>query len=223
MVYSGVLLGGIGVLVETSALQRESFNRAFQEEGIDFEWDEESYAASLSDAGGRTRLAKIRLADGSALTGDQVARVHERKTRLFDEAMVERGPELRPGVAALIARARELSLPLGWASTTSRDNIDAIFEAAGDALAPDMFDFVGDVSLVDRPKPAPDIYRLACERMGIETSRALAIEDSPTGIAAARAAGLEAIAFPGLMTRDQDYAAASRSVRSLDEVVPVLG
>lgn len=222
MVYSGVLLGGIGTVVETSALQLESFNRAFKEHGIDFVWDEADYEKSLASAGGRSRLRALKLADGTKLTSEQVAQVHDTKTRLFDEAMVERGLELREGVAALVARAKEEGIKLGWASTTSRDNIDAILQAVGDALSADDFDCICDVSMVEKPKPAPEIYELALERMGLEPGRALAVEDAPTGVTAATTAGIETIAFPGRMTARQDFSAASRTVMSLDEIVPML-
>ena len=222
MVYSGVLLGGIGTVVETSALQLESFNRAFEEHGIDFVWDEDDYAKSLSNAGGRSRLRALKMPDGKGLSGEQVAQVHDTKTRLFDEAMVERGLQLREGVAALVARTKDQGVKLGWASTTSRVNIDAILEAVGGALSADDFACICDVSMVEKPKPAPEIYELTLERMGVAPGRALAIEDAPTGVTAATTAGIETIAFPGHMTARQDFSAASRTVMSLDEIVPML-
>jgi beta-phosphoglucomutase-like phosphatase (HAD superfamily) len=51
---------------------------------------------------------------------------------------------------------------------------------------------------VARPKPAPDIYLEACRRLGVATSAAVALEDSPTGVAAARAAGVRVIGVPYL-------------------------
>ena len=51
---------------------------------------------------------------------------------------------------------------------------------------------------VANPKPAPDIYAAACERLGASPARAVALEDSPTGVAAAMAAGMYVIGVPSL-------------------------
>ena len=68
-----------------------------------------------------------------------------------------------------------------------------------------------------RAKPAPDIYLLACERLGVAPSEALALEDSVSGIAAAKAAGLTCIAVP--QYAEIDASAADRVVASLEELL----
>jgi len=70
---------------------------------------------------------------------------------------------------------------------------------------------------VERGKPHPDPYRLACERLGVAAGLCLAVEDTPTGVAAARAAGVTVIACPTDMTAHLDFAAAHHRVVRLDE------
>ena len=70
---------------------------------------------------------------------------------------------------------------------------------------------------VDRVKPSPDLYIHATEALGIERVEAIAIEDSPNGVAAAKAAGLWCIAVPGPMTRHLSFEAADCVLRSLAE------
>ena len=70
---------------------------------------------------------------------------------------------------------------------------------------------------VEHPKPAPDIYLLACTRLGVGPDEALALEDSPSGIAAAKAAGLACIAVPQFA--ETDVSAADRVIDSLEELL----
>ena len=66
-------------------------------------------------------------------------------------------------------------------------------------------------------KPAPDIYLLTCERLGVEPADALALEDSASGIAAAKAAGLTCIAVPQFA--ETDVSAADRVIDSLEDLL----
>ena len=97
-----------------------------------------------------------------------------------------------PGVADLI---EELTghLPIAVASNSHRSLLTAALDAAG-LLG--MFDAVVAGDDVAEPKPAPDIYLRACDLLGVEPSETIAFEDSPTGVAAARAAGLHVVGIP---------------------------
>jgi HAD superfamily hydrolase (TIGR01509 family) len=102
------------------------------------------------------------------------------------------GVEPRPGarelVEALAGRRR-----LGVASNSSRPWVEAVLEAAG-LVAP--FEVVVTSQEVAEPKPAPDVYLRAAELLGSPASEIVALEDSPPGAAAARAAGMYVIGVP---------------------------
>ena len=206
-----IVFGSIGTLAETSEMQRAAFNEAFGEAGLDWHWDRESYRELLGRTGGRDRVADYARERGEEV--DAVA-IHARKTAIFDERMRADGLTLRPGVDAVLRWAAGRSIPVGLASTTSRRNLDALLDAVP-GLA-DRFAFVADASLVKRPKPDPEVYRLVCERLGVEARRAVGIEDTEVNLAAPLAAGLVAIAFPGANTREQDYSAAAKVLDELD-------
>ena len=70
---------------------------------------------------------------------------------------------------------------------------------------------------VEHPKPAPDLYLLACERLGVAPEDALALEDSSSGVTAAKAAGLTCIAVP--QYAETDVSAADRVIDSLEELL----
>jgi HAD superfamily hydrolase (TIGR01509 family) len=105
--------------------------------------------------------------------------------------LFDRGVEVTDGAADLVERLSG-SVPLALASNTRRTLVQRILAAT--PLA-DGFDAIvcGDEA---PPKPAPDLYLLACRRIGLEPVRCLALEDSPTGVRAARQAGLTCVGVP---------------------------
>ncbi|MEM9342209.1 MAG: HAD-IA family hydrolase [Pseudomonadota bacterium] len=204
-----LLFGAIGTLVETSELQRRAFNAAFAEANLEWAWNRATYADLLQTSGGEKRISEALRRAGLAI---DAANIHRRKTELFHEILAQERPGPRPGVADIVAAAPSAGVRLGFVTTTSRDNVDAILGASG--IPADTFDFIGDASMVASPKPAPDIYNLALARLGAK--HAVAIEDSPDGANAARAAGLQVVAFPGVMHVGRDFGDVLFQTQHLD-------
>ncbi len=216
-----LIFGAIGTLTETSALQRDAFNRAFGETGLDWHWDDATYAEMVSgdgaSVGGATRVADYASAHGTPLDSAQIAAVHDAKTRIFQETMLRDGLPLNPGVDSLLGEAQALGLKTVFASTTMRASIDAILLAARPALA-GRFDLVMAGEDVARPKPAPDVYFALLERLGLDAGEAIAIEDSAPSLAAALAAGIATYAVPGRLWRGRPFRGASGVFDTLDGV-----
>lgn len=120
----------------------------------------------------------------------------------------------RPGALELVARLHG-RLPLALASNSPRRLVDAALATAG---LTDVFDVIVTSDDVARSKPAPDIYALACQRLGLEPDDVLALEDSAAGVTSAKAAGLACIAVPQFA--ETDVAAADRIIDSLEELIP---
>jgi HAD superfamily hydrolase (TIGR01509 family) len=129
--------------------------------------------------------------------------------------------ELEHGVEAMLG-ARELlerlqgKVPIGLVSNSSLRFVQRSIELAG---FEDFFDVVLSAHEVAAPKPAPDPYLEACRRLGVDPGpEVVALEDSPTGVAAARAAGLTVIGIPsveGVLLDEAHHLAESL----LDQVV----
>jgi HAD superfamily hydrolase (TIGR01509 family) len=119
------------------------------------------------------------------------------------------------GVDARIAEARALGLKVGVASSSSCDWVHNHLKRLG---LWDRFDHVTCGDEVPQVKPDPAVYNLALERLGVTASRAVAFEDSPKGIEAAKRAGLFCIAIPNTMTAGLDLAMADMRAESLDDV-----
>ena len=102
----------------------------------------------------------------------------------------------RPGALALIEVLRERGLPMAVASNSPRVFLDRVLRGAG--LDGPGSPFAATVSgdEVAHYKPAPDIYLRACELLGVEPADAIAFEDSPPGVGAARAAGIHVVGIP---------------------------
>lgn len=102
----------------------------------------------------------------------------------------------RPGALELVARLREAGIPMSLASNSPRILADRSLATAG--VEQSWFISVRTADEVEHPKPAPDLYLASCAALGTEPARTLALEDSPTGVAAARAAGCYTIGVPSL-------------------------
>jgi HAD superfamily hydrolase (TIGR01509 family) len=111
--------------------------------------------------------------------------------------------------------------PLGLASSSNRQLIDAVLELAGLAAC-----FKATVSSeeVAHGKPAPDVYLEAARRLGVDPTRCAAVEDSHGGIRSAKAAGMRVIALPNPSYPPDEEALTQADIviRSLEELTPEL-
>ncbi|NBD29260.1 MAG: HAD-IA family hydrolase [Alphaproteobacteria bacterium] len=204
---AALLLGSIGVLAETSHLQRGAFNAAFAEAGLDWHWSEARYSELLARSGGADRIATEAKSRGASV---DVAALHARKSVLFRKELTK-GVPLRPGVAETIQAARAAGDTVALVTTTSLANVDAVLKATG--LSHSGFDLILTRGDVTDPKPAPEVYAVALARLGHPAARA--VEDNPDGLRAALGAGLTCTAFPGAMHEAARFDGASAVVRSL--------
>lgn len=119
-----------------------------------------------------------------------------------------------PGARDLVLRLRAAGVPLGLVTSALPDQVSTRLDAADLSGAFDSVVTGRDVSV---GKPDPEGFRLACERLGVPTGRAVGFEDSPAGVAAVKAAGMRCVAvttsFPPTV-----LAAADVVVRDLTEV-----
>jgi HAD superfamily hydrolase (TIGR01509 family) len=125
---------------------------------------------------------------------------------------------LLPGAVEAVERLAQ-RWPLGLASSSNREVIDAVLEAAGIAR---HFRVTVSSEEVERGKPAPDVYLEAARRLGTEPSRCTAVEDSRNGIRSAHAAGMRVIAIPNPHYPPTEDALADADIvlHSLDELTP---
>jgi beta-phosphoglucomutase-like phosphatase (HAD superfamily) len=115
---------------------------------------------------------------------------------------------LRPGVRDLIGLAKSMRIKLAVATTTTLPNVDALCVACWGEPARAVFDVVAAGDEAPRKKPAPDIYNIALDRLGLEPKDCIAFEDSRNGMLAAKSAGLQVVITPSQYTAGEDFTEA---------------
>jgi HAD superfamily hydrolase (TIGR01509 family) len=206
-----VLFDFDGVLADTENVHIAAWERTFGAMGWDVSPETCAKAAEIDD---RVFLAEI-FASRGINDGDVNGWV-SRKQKLT-VAMLSDFPRLYSGVPELVGtlagRAR-----LGVVSGTWRENVTVVLEASG---LSDRFAIVVGKEDVAECKPAPGAYLLALRLLEIKGDQAVALEDSPSGLAAAGAAGIRAVAV-GHRRPPGDWTGASLYVPALSETASVL-
>jgi HAD superfamily hydrolase (TIGR01509 family) len=185
-----------GTIAETERDgHRVAFNQAFDALGLSWRWDVQRYGELLHITGGRERLLHDMALRPDAPTRpddrEALARELHRLKNGFYARLVEAGAiAARPGVRRLIDACGEAGIALAVATTTSRSNVQVLFDVLFGSTWPARFAAVVCAEQAPSKKPDPQAYTLALCLLGLAPEQALAIEDSPNGLQAARAAGL---------------------------------
>ena len=213
MTYKSVFFGSIGTIIETSELQRESFNEAFKEAGLDWYWDQEDYKSLLKQSGGTKRIEDFAEKNNTTV---QAQKIRERKTEIFNQKLSTAKLMPREGIIDVIEFAKNNQLKLGFVTSTTEDNINSIFLALKNYFTEDDFDFVGNNTMVQNHKPQSDIYIEAIKRLNVEPKECIAIEDSRASALSAHNAKVSCIAFPGSFHEEDNFDFCSKIMLKLD-------
>jgi len=210
----GLIFDVDGVIADTEAVNARVTARAFEELFGLKEMRDEDFAAGIGRgdeeyvrAGARTR--GMELSDEQAKAGTRL------REKYFMEALANEPLPTFPGVLALIdAALASRNFRLAIATSGSFEKSRAIVKSVK-APYEKMIHISGND--VKRRKPAPDLFLLAAERMGIEPGRCVVIEDAPDGVRAAKAAGAKCIAVTNT-TNPANLAGADLICGSLEQV-----
>jgi len=205
-----------GVLADTERDgHMASFNRMWQEQGINWQWNLAQYAEKVKIGGGKERMFSMgRDADFRAVypvpDSDEawwqiVTGWHKRKSEIYKEMVASGAMPGRPGVKRLAEAALAQGWTLAVCSTSALPSVQAVLQhVVGEETAAKFAGvFAGDV--VKAKKPAPDIYNLAAEKLNLNPANCVVIEDSRNGMLAAIAAGMKCVVTYNDFTQNENF------------------
>ena len=179
-----------GVIVDTEPLHYAAFQRTLEPMGLKFTWQE--YVETYIGFDDRDAFRHAFSSKGMTLGIDKLRWLIEQKAAVFNE-VISLGVVAYPGVLDLIHRLHASGIPLAICSGALRSDIDPILAMLG---ITEYFDIIVTADDVSVSKPDPECYQLAFQRLHAAHKKCfsidatIAIEDTPAGIAAAKAAGL---------------------------------
>lgn len=192
-----------GTLAETEDAHLRAFNLTFEAAGLDWRWSREDYRRLLTTTGGKERMARHAVERGENPAAYPIAALHAAKTKRFTALVEGGGLQPRPGIRELIASARRAGIRLAVATTTSPENVAALSLALFGEPMERLFEVVAAGDAVKAKKPAPDVYLLALEKLGLPAADCVAFEDSRNGVLAAKGAGLRVVLAQSLFTEGE--------------------
>lgn len=199
-----------GLILDTEEPVYRSWLELYQEHGEELPFDRWIQIVGSSNAAFDPR-GHLEQRLGHALTQEELDRRIERRSRLILEKAV------LPGVGELADAALARGLRLAVASSSSCQWVTGHLERLG---IRDRFACVRCREDVAAVKPSPDLYVAALECLAVAAADAVAIEDSPNGIAAAKASGMRCVAVPNVITGGLDLSGADLVLTTLEGMTP---
>ncbi|MFP3913854.1 MAG: HAD family hydrolase [Actinomycetota bacterium] len=197
-----VLFDCDGVLLDSEPASEWAWRTALSEVGVEIddfgEWVGKTDQAIAIHYGGEARVSPTRLSGRSA--------------ELLLTLLEDEGIPVFPDARSALDQIADAGMPRAVVSNSEGWRLDALLKAAD---LDHLFPVRVSSDDVPRPKPDPDVYLRAARLLGVDPSRCLAVEDSPTGVAAARAAGMRVVAVDRGVFDSEALAAATRVIPDL--------
>ncbi len=188
-----LFFGSIGSIVETSEIQRQSYNLAFKDLGINWYWNIATYCKLLANPGGKKRLKEY---SNNSLDEKIINLIHAKKEEHYENFLLN-PLDPRKDVKNIIDLCLEKNINLGFITTTSLKNINSIKHALSNSIDFSNFNIITSIEDVEIPKPNSEIYFQSLKKMELNKNEVYAIEDSRINQLSAAKAGIDCFFSPG--------------------------
>ena len=186
-----------GVMFDSERIVQYSFNKAGEEMGYGLLGDENiCFTLGMNRAG---RKAYFKEKYGQDFPYDVF---QERYSEIYKEYVKRNGLPVKPGLYEILEVLEKKGIPTAVATSSSRENALENLRRAG-VLKKFRAVITGD--MVREAKPDPEIYQKACACLDIEPEKAMALEDAPKGIIAAKRAGMYAVFVPDILENMEKF------------------
>ena len=188
-----LLFGSIGTIIETSEIQRQSFNKAFKDAGLNWYWNIATYCDLLKEPGGKKRIKKY---SNNSLNQNTIDLIHSKKAEYFEEHLTD-SIQPREGVKDIIEVCIQNKVKVGFITTTSVKNINSIKNVLKNTLDFSNFDIITSIEDITFPKPNSEVYSFSLKKLNLNPSDVYAIEDTKANQSAALELGITCFLNPG--------------------------
>ena len=203
-----LLFGSIGSIVESSEIQRNAFNAAFKEFGINWYWNVANYIKMLEKPGGLNRLIEF---SKNKLNLDDAKQIHLLKIKHF-KLLSKKKLKPRDGVLEVIEYASFHNIKIGFITTTTKDTLDLVINNLSKQVDFSKFDLITHDELVSKRKPDPEIYKFALKKLEVMHSSSLAIENTIENCRSAMNANIQTLLYPGEYTIYEENSLISKDI-----------
>lgn len=212
-----VLFGSLSSVADLAEYEREAFNRAFLQHGLNVSWTSSTYLYRMRHYGRFTGVdhdrEKLGVEDLTAFYAD--VELHFRE--VIDAKSISADPWLRRSTKSL----RRQGIKIGLVSGANRQTILRVLAGAYQVHASSAFDLIVSEQDARAHKPSPDLYLAALEKLALRSCEVMAVEITPQGIQAAKEAGLFTVAqptsyIPRMMLGDADVMRSSTIEENID-------
>lgn len=197
-----------GLILETEEPVYLSWQELYQQFGCQLSF--EDWGSIIGTANGEFDPRRtLERCVGQPIPEDALQKRLQRETELILDRPV------LPGVEAYLKDAKNLDIKVGLASSSPCKWVTSHLERLG---LIEYFQVIRASDDVKRTKPDPELYLSACQGLGVPASQAIALEDSPNGVAAAKNAGMYVVAIPNILTRRLPLEQADLRLKTLEDM-----
>ncbi len=186
----GLIFDLDGTITLTQQFHFQAFSQVFREHGIEYTEHDDLY--KYAGMGSGTIFPTVFADHGITLTDEQVKEYSDEKKKIYTKILEENEILPVPGVKEFLQRVRDAGYQMCIASGNKVEAIEYLLDRVGVRA---FFSIIVTNKDASKPKPAPDIFLAAAEKLGLEPAQCVVFEDAVNGVQASKSAGIRCMAL----------------------------